>query len=277
MEEAIAIVQKREFRNRDDTGYSRRRYDDREQANRQRDDADAGFDANLYDDDEASLAARAAKKNGRSGSGSSGSDYRGSRPRGPRAYRGRNSGRKELFPEDEGQSNGRLRGRSISPGRVPRYNASPENPRYNAASENHAKASLLRAQMREDSKKKELFPHKLGTGLGRPSALDMTDETADLVGNMRMMDGAGDVYDSPRTDGGGPAYGIVTKDFSIRGTAKAASGVGTGFAIKGSASNGVKELFPSQGGNSGKELFSGTIKGRGGRRQKAEDLFSFTN
>jgi hypothetical protein len=80
----------------------------------------------------------------------------------------------------------------------------------------------------------------------------------------------------------------------IRGAAAATTTEDQGFAIRGGASKGmsikgrgasVRELFPSKfdndtnnntnvGANAGKELFSDTLEGRGGRRRRAEDMFS---
>jgi hypothetical protein len=60
-------------------------------------------------------------------------------------------------------------------------------------------------------------------------------------------------------------------DIHIRGAANA------GILIRGAATGqaNVKELFPLKAGsNVGKELFGEKIKGRGGPRQKAEDMFS---
>jgi hypothetical protein len=45
-------------------------------------------------------------------------------------------------------------------------------------------------------------------------------------------------------------------------------------SIKGKGGS-VRELFPSKyGNNAGKELFDETLEGRGGRRRRAEDMFS---
>jgi hypothetical protein len=60
----------------------------------------------------------------------------------------------------------------------------------------------------------------------------------------------------------------------IRGAAEEDVGI----SIRAAASSQtptVKELFPlKSGSNVGKELFGESIKGRGGRRRKAEDMFS---
>jgi hypothetical protein len=86
-----------------------------------------------------------------------------------------------------------------------------------------------------------------------------------------FMDGSGD------SRAGGSLASRITKDinapgFTIRGSAKSQSVPVQNFSIKGAAR--VKELFPATlGDNTGKELFSERLEGRGRRRQKAEDLF----
>lgn len=265
----------RRYRDRDDGGYRSQRYDEREQRNRQRGDEEAGFDASLYDDDEAALATRAGRRHGRSASASSGSDFR------ERSDNRRGSGLRELFP-DRGGNDGRLRDRSASPVRnADRARDYNRRRRDTAAVENRSKAQAIKARLRrESSATRELFPSKVGTSHRKSGALDVTDETADLFANrmpVPFLDGSSDVRPSGKLS---LAERITSEQpqqsqgFSIRGTAKPAP---TGFSIKGLASDNstMKELFPSRsgGGNAGKELFSERIVGRGGRRQKAEDLF----
>ncbi|QSZ34753.1 hypothetical protein DSL72_007611 [Monilinia vaccinii-corymbosi] len=261
----------RRYRDRDDDGYRSQRYDEREQRNRQRGDAEAGFDASIYDDDEAALATRSGRSHGRSGSGSSGSDFR------ERVDNRRGSGSRELFP-DRGGNEGRLRGRSASPIRN-EERARDYNRRRGdtAAAENRLKAQAIKARLHRETSTKELFPSKLSTS--RTSVFDTTDETADLFANrmpVPFVDGSSDVRPSNKRSLAERITSEQPHGFSIRGTAKPAS---TGFSIKGLASERstttMRELFPERagGGNSGKELFSERLVGRGGRRQKAEDLF----
>ncbi|THV53906.1 hypothetical protein BGAL_0039g00180 [Botrytis galanthina] len=263
----------RRYRDRDDDGYRSRRYDEREQRNRQRGDAEAGFNASLYDDDEAALATRAAKGRGRSGSGSPMSDFR------ERTGNRRGSGSRELFPDRSG-NDGRLRDRSASPMRnEDRARDNNRRRRDTAAAENRSKAKDIKVRLRRESATKELFPSKLGTTQRKSGALDSADETADLFANrmpVPFLDGSSDIRPSKlslaeRITSEQPQQ---SQGFSIRGTAKPAS---TGFSIKGLASDNstMKELFPSRSGsgNTGKELFSERLVGRGTRRQKAEDLF----
>ncbi|TVY25871.1 Uncharacterized protein LHYA1_G005674 [Lachnellula hyalina] len=266
------------YRDRDDGGYRSRRYDDREQQNRQDGDRLSGFDSSLYDDDEAALAQRAARGGERQDS-SSGGEFRG--PASERSrYRG--AAGKELFPERNGdRASGRLRDRSASPMNEDRAETPRRRRRDSAASANRLKAQMLKNQLREASVSKELFPQKVGINHRRSDAFDAADETADLFsGKMAVpfTDGSGDNRHE-KVDLLAPRISRKNWDndtgFTIRGAAKAVQ-VQKGFNIKGAASGGqVKELFPSHfGDNSGKELFSENLEGRGRRRQKAEDLFS---
>lgn len=263
------------YRDRDDGGYRSQRYDDRENRKRQIGDEASGFDANLYDDDEAALASRAARKHARQDSASSGSD---SRERGGRRVRFRGAAGKELFPEKAERGKGRLRDRSASPLRDADGKQDIESRRQDtAASANRLKAQIIKAQLQEAGSKKELFPHKVGVSHRRSDAFDAADATADLFGKqlpVPFTDGSND----QRPKGSGPSLAsrITSRPDSklgilnIRGVAKTA--VTHDFMIKGSAQeNGAKELFPND--NSGKELFEARIGGRGRRRQKAEDLF----
>ncbi|PQE30649.1 nucleotide-binding alpha-beta plait protein [Rutstroemia sp. NJR-2017a WRK4] len=280
----------RRYRDRDDGGYRSQRYDDREQQNRQQGDAEAGFDASLYDDDEAALASRASRNHPRSGSTSSGSDFRGGDRR---RQRDPPSGPRELFPERTGGrgGSGRLRDRSASPMRDDDRSRNGPRRRDGAAVENRQSAQAIKTRLREESATKELFPHKMGTSHRGSKAFDAADETADLFAHkmhVPLLDGSSDVRPqslASRITGNSLASRMTSgsespksQGFNIRGTAKTAPAPAVqGFSIKGMASDSpaVKELFPSRvaGGNAGKELFAGRLEGRGGRRQKAEDLF----
>ncbi len=83
----------------------------------------------------------------------------------------------------------------------------------------------------------------------------------------------GRLHDRPTAPTAG---GDETEGFSIRGSGT--SQQAPGFSIRGAAQTpditAPKELFPLRtGGNAGKELFAEKIKGRGGPRRKAEDMY----
>jgi hypothetical protein len=266
----------RRYRDREDDGYRSQRYDDREQRKRER---EADFDASLYDDDEIAIAKRSARENSSSGNESRGRESRRTRLRGP-------AGR-ELFPERVDGGSGRLRNRSASPLResdgdqdMRESRNAPSTRQDTAAAANRLKAQMIKARMKETSSTKELFPEKTASHR-RSGAFDAADETvADLFANkmpVPFMDGSAD--DGPSEISTlasrftSKSIGNETSGFSIRGTAKVLPA--SVFSIKGAASTPrVKELFPSSlGDNSGKELFSDGLSGRGARRQKASDLF----
>lgn len=266
------------YRDRDDGGYRSQRYDDREQRKRE---ANEGFDASIYDDDEEALAKRSTQNRPRNYSHSPPRNH----SRSPRDYssgsdsRSRNRRRersRELFPVLDGEL-GRLRDRSASPMRGNEWESKRddirliERKRDMAAVANREKARLIKLRLKEAGAGKELFPNKINTHHPRSNAFDAVSETTDLFA---------DRMEIPFTDGANderPLASRVTNrpsntGFNIRGIAKVPQPQTT-FSIKGAAGS-VKELFPATlGDNSGKELFSGRLEGRGQRRQKAEDLF----
>ncbi|TVY39490.1 Uncharacterized protein LOCC1_G005770 [Lachnellula occidentalis] len=266
------------YRDRDDGGYRSQRYDDREQQIRQDGDRLSGFDSSLYDDDEAALARRATRRGSDRQDSSTGEESRGQASQRSR-YRG--AAGKELFPERDGdRASGRLRDRSASPVHDGYAETPRRRRRDSAASANRLKAQMIKTQLRDASAAKELFPQKVGINHRRSDAFDAADETADLFSSKMAVpftDGSGDSRHE-KVDLLAPRISRKNWDndtgFSIRGAARA-SQVQQGFTIKGAASGGqIKELFPSHfGDNSGKELFSESLEGRGRRRQKAEDLF----
>jgi hypothetical protein len=252
----------RSYRDREDGTYRSQRYDDREHRKRRDDDESAGFDVNLYDDDEAALEHR-ARRNAWKDSSRSDSRERVSR-------RARGTAGKELFPDRDRGSSGRLRDRSASPARnsdVDRDTAAArDRKRDSAAAANRLKAQKIKEQLRQGGTTKELFPHKVGVQHRRSDAFDAADETADLFANkmaVPLLDGAED-----RSYASKVMRESELGRFNIRGTAKAFAK--TDFTIKGTAP--AKELFPARD-NAGKELFASQIKGRGLSRQKAGDLF----
>ena len=260
------------YRDRNDGGYRSQQYNDHEQRKRQLDDEDAGFTANLYDDDEAALNAR--RKKGRQDSTSSGSFEE----RNGRHARSRGAAGKELFPDRVDRGGGRLRDRSASPVRDrdgDREDDARSRRRDMAASANRQKAQMIKEQLRETTSSKDLFPKKI-VNHRRSVAFDAADATADLFARQMpvpLVDGSSDYRSNvglPLAARISTKSGIDSGRLNIRGAAKA--NLTHDFAIKGAADGGIKELFPA-GGNAGKELFSDKIEGRGRRRNKAEDLF----
>ena len=143
------------------------------------------------------------------------------------------------------------------------------------------KKDIFSNRARAAEVKKELFPHKLGTSKhSRSDAFDAADETAKLLANglsVPFIDGFNSHESSinglrsgSQTQVGG---GDVDIGLSIRGASREQN---QGFSIRGGATvNAIgttKELFPTKA-NEGKELFADKIEGRGGRRNRAEDMF----
>jgi hypothetical protein len=272
-------------------GYGRRggrryrdRDDDRPRARHNLED----FDATHYDDDEVARSIRASKSHSRTGSHSSVSSED---QRGVGVRRFGQSSAKELFPDrvtrrDLGKS-GRLRDRSASPiddrkGRLSRSDSASSN------TANRLKAQMIKARLKEStSDAKELFPQKASIIHRRSDAFDAADATADLFANkmpVPFLDGSSDSptqkkadlmsrITTPKLEDRITTGGPTVQGFNMRGVAHPQPS--TGFSIKGVASGfGGKELFPGRTGqNSGKELFSEKLEGRGGRRQRAEDMF----
>lgn len=234
-----------------------RRYRDRDEGNqrrggrgRRRRDSDEEvetFDAGMYDDDEATLADRAAK------------DRRSRRSK-SRDVVDRNQG-KELFPVRSSADSGRTtRPRSASPLRDRDGDAAMDREERRAGtSGNRRRASGLREQLSNSSK--ELFPTRNANGRG--THMDAAEEASRLMTRTLKVEGE---EESSKAD---------PQDlFSIKGRADR-KGRDTGFAIKGAAGASVKELFPGKfGQNKDKELFADKLEGRARPRKKAEDLFS---
>ncbi|CAL5872889.1 uncharacterized protein PFLUO_LOCUS7158 [Penicillium psychrofluorescens] len=257
--------------------YRRRRFDDRELRRRRDRDEEDRFNVDMYDDHGGSYS-------------DSERNIRGRRGRGPR----------DLFPEDEDQNFGRLRNRSASPGR----DTLEDNDRVDRAGHSRrVRERSPRLGRRNEGRElfptkggnsgtRELFPNKPASSYiqtqnskasnhRRSDAFDAADETADLLGrriSVPLTDGASDKAQRNRNvelfpdrgeDQGAAMRGLTSEDqgWAIRGAAK-------GMSVKGKGSS-VRELFPSKyGDNSGKELFSNTLQGRGGQRRRAEDMFS---
>ncbi|OJD11957.1 hypothetical protein AJ78_07376 [Emergomyces pasteurianus Ep9510] len=283
-----------------DSDYSRRRFDDREHRRRRDRANEENFNDSMYDDDGGRSRARSGSKEGTLNGG------RG-RERSKRERRDDN----ELFPDDGPGSLGRLRGRSASPLRMefdqedpvmdsrertrkPFRNRSPRNSRkrdiisganeYAASDDSSERRELFPNKTTSSYLKKELFPKKtVASNHRRSDAFDAADETADLFSKhmpVPLMDGASSGEPSRKSAGHVELFPDKTDNngISIRGAASEKQGISIrgasqGISIKGAAS--VRELFPSKySGNEGKELFSDKLQGRGGRRRRAEDMFS---
>ena len=209
---------------------------------------------------------------------------------------------------------GRLRNRSASPGRdidndldrhehsqLIRSSPGPDRRRSPStrAADNRSKelfpsrdSGIGQSEDTPMNEGRELFPQKASTSLHRRSAaFDAADETADLfAGRMavpftdgmtersrkpkKLIDRVGRLSESDQIP-----HSIENDEigeFNIRGAAKQQT---QGFSIRGAAASQskitAKELFPDRfDSNSGKELFSGKLQGRGGGRRRAEDMFS---
>jgi hypothetical protein len=106
---------------------------------------------------------------------------------------------------------------------------------------------MIKAQLKDISASKELFPQKAGVNHRRSGAFDAADETADLFANkmgVPFTDGSGD---NPHEVGDSLSPRISRKNwdtdtgFNIRGAANVSSV--QGFTIKGAARSGgqIKE------------------------------------
>ncbi|KAH7043804.1 hypothetical protein B0J12DRAFT_578467 [Macrophomina phaseolina] len=290
-------------RNGGGDGYNRRRFDDREQRRRRDNEA---YDVDMYDDEGPSRARdQSSGRRGRRGSLSDDlmDDRRRSRRREPRS-----KNLDDLLPS---KSDGRLRDRSASPlrdgdGRYgfeeddtaalrrtrrrsyspptnrgapgnsgkelfpERSNATKELPNPSTSSNNAKELFPGKNGHTHGKRSRELFPHKTAhSNHRRQDAYDARDFTEAAFIKPRSLEDR----ITGGSNGSGRSNGRLNGDdqgFNVKGSAE----VG-GFSIRGAAD--VKELFPMKtgGGNSnaGKELFSEKIKGRGGPRRKAEDMY----
>ncbi|KAJ5787963.1 hypothetical protein N7457_002953 [Penicillium paradoxum] len=262
-------------RRSDDAGegdYRRRRFDDREHRRRRDRDEDDHFNADMYDDN--------------AGSGYS----EPGRARGERKGRGQ----KELFPEDESRSSGRLRNRSASPGR----DTLEEELRGDRGGRDNGRRFRERSpRYGRQNKSKELFPSagesESGTRELFPNKPTSSYIKKELLPSKSSHHRRSDAFDASSVPGSSEhrrqSNVELFPDSTNNGARiRGAAAEDQGFAIRGGASNGmsikgmgasVRELFPSKydnnnNANAGKELFSDTLEGRGGRRRRAEDMFS---
>ena len=275
----------RRHRVKDDStrAYRRRRYSD-EGERRLNQNLSNGFDASMYDD------------NGISGS----REITASPPVGrsrPNVDSYRPSRDRSSSPQQQGDHSV-LRSRRRTPPPSYRSRDSDSLPQQNKNKELLPQKSarpegkdLFSNKLLASKIKKDLFPHKIGTGNHRRTdAFDAADETADLFAGKMTVPFNGSKVNPKRlvesvTSATELSYGRLNagdktkmdvgaqiddedQDLNIRGVSS------QGFSIKGGASHvgTIKELFPGKA-NLGKELFAEKLKGRGGPRTKAADLF----
>ena len=333
---------RRQERNgRDDhRNYKRHRYGNEEHKRRKTKDIKNGFDASMYDDDEAALAARRDRYTNRRSSQSTLSSEGAMANNGDV---GPNAGRKRN-PRRNGGSSHNIRDRSASPNRdsdqdradsrqrrsrrdtpPPRYRSRDPHPfplanngkelfpsksssTIKSGPESRETVSMESKELFPNKKsaaflKKELFPNKSSvSNHHRSDAFDAADETADLFASglsVPFLDGSTDGAASQwsladrittpsasvfgRLKGTDPDPDPETLEdlenggFNIRGAAKDKGFLIRGLAADEASGKAVKELFPNKAGEvTGKDLFAGRLRGRGGRsgrRNKAADMF----
>jgi len=249
------------------------------------------FDVNLYGDDPTALANRTSLRRSRPrrGSMSSTSDMSDRR----RSHTWPDNREKELFPDRRPTTRDRSRNFRNHRSRSPRNrSASPtrerdrdgdarmdedadEYARESAAQRDREKGRSIRERTSRNnstrelfpskaasSKTKELFPTKVASSGGGKAQMDQVADT--LLSSAKLAERI-----TPRAT----ATASTGSAFNIRGMANK-RGADQGMSIKGIGAT-VKELFPDRfNPNSGKELFAEKLKGRGQKRQKAEDMFS---
>ncbi|KAI1371482.1 hypothetical protein F4677DRAFT_307176 [Hypoxylon crocopeplum] len=277
----------RRYRDRDVDGFNRRRTIEARTR-----EAEDHFDVSLYDDDEAALSSRASQSQSQRRSRRSYTPDTDETRWGRNSYRNDNNRGKELFPNGLSSKNGSQRGRSASPTRDRDGDRTMgEVSNGVSAARNRDRARAIKSRLSRDNRTRELFPDESATGTGRLG--DSVEDTAALLAKgiiLPLMDGSNDSKPAAgrrrledrimapekdksavRTSGASDTTG---SGFNIRGAASQMS-TDQGFAIKGSAGKSAKELFPEKLGiNAGKELFTDKFEGRSKqRRQRAGDLF----
>ncbi len=283
--------------------YRRRTYDHDEQRRRRRNDREQGFDASMYDDGaDVSRTSKGQSTTRRTPSSIVSSEEaispedrrsRRSRRRGD-YFRPRDRSASPCMEPDENTQNtaGRRRRRrttplcdSEKPIQVPLQNSGkelfPSKPAMGTALTGGQKHELFPNKKLAANLKKELFPNRSPTIHHRRSdAFDAADATADLFANRLAFTNASAAGEATKATS---SYGRLNVDsemdladeLNIRGASKQ----DTGFTVRGVAADGtrvgvIKELFPDKtGSNSGKELFAEQLQGRGGRRNRAADMF----
>ena len=266
--------------------YKKRRYSDEEDSRRRRRDVDDGFDASMYDDNDPSAARdlTASSPTGRVRREIDSYHPARDRSASPARQNGEGLSRRKRTPPPSY--------RPHDPNPFPKQNRDKELfPTKNVPPEDK---DLFSNRILARKIKKDLFPHKANMSHHRRSdAFDAADETADLfAGRMSvpLTDGASEGKSlGDRVTRASESYGrLGNPNGNKHGNAAVIQsnnngdqginirGVSNGLSIRGGASSShagtIKELFPGKA-NTGKELFSERLKGRGGTRTKAEDLF----
>lgn len=278
------------------SNYRSRKYGDEEHKRRRQRDQEEGFDASMYDDNGPSSqrGSLASSPDSRSDGGNSrrrGDSYRPARRDRNRPSRDRSAspGRRQFTPPPSYRSRdphpvpGENKGKELFPAK------SADNGERNGAGKD-----LFSNRMAGAGIKKELLSHKTSAANHRRSdAFDAADETADLFANglsVPFTDGtkSGKSLADRISNGPNISYGRLNTEASessiyIRGASDHGLNIrgasiqqDPGFSIRGGAAavGTIKELFPGKKiGNAGKELFAEKLEGRGGRRNKAEDMF----
>ena len=291
--------------------YRKRRYGQDEQRRRRRNDQENGFNASMYDDDAGLAVSPPERPQHRRLSSSLASDdclERSSNPRdrrskrrvefsGPGARERSASPDMELDDTTQDPTDRRARRRTPPRNRAKNRNEFaaqnsgkelfPSKPAIGTALSQNATQEHVPNKLQAAKLKKELFPGKSHPVHHRRSdAFDAADATADLfahrlgftkqltAGETAQESSYGRLRVEPATDAATDTE-LADDGLNIRG----ASQKDTGFTIRGTAADGtrigvIKELFPDKAGsNSGKELFAEKLQGRGGRRNRAVDMF----
>ncbi|KAF3484137.1 uncharacterized protein GIQ15_03461 [Arthroderma uncinatum] len=292
-----------------DGDYRRKRFDDREHRRRRGQAKEDRFDVSMYDDDgdrgrrgssgdissadshsrsrarrnnrdlfsdrmetsEGRLRDRSASPSRANGDGpdlrlaGGSSSSRRFRDRPPlsshdRRDRSRSNVGKELYPSGNNSSDDTSRGRELFP---------------NKTASSYLKKELLLNSVTPPA----------NTIHRRSDAFDAADETTELLAQRMTVPFVDGASDGPQRSGSRKvelfpdSAGHDRQSLKIRGISSENSGMSIrgnasgGISIKGAAA--VRELFPSKySSNEGKELFSDAIEGRGGKRRRAEDMFS---
>jgi hypothetical protein len=206
----------------------------------------------------------------------------------------------DLFADrmDNRGTSGRLRNRSASPGsragadrlsyrddstsaRIRRRSLTPPARQQPVRELFPSKApDLFADRLAQQGKPKELFPHRTSiSNHRRTDAVDASDETSPQP--FPKPEKPRDLFDRIESKGSTALGRLASDSMPAR---PRSSPTEMGFAVHGAASQGlsikgagnknttVKELFPNKFSNAN-DLFAEKLKGRGGPRKKAEDLF----